>query len=1145
MVAPSFLRRTIALVLAGAAVTAGGVFATSAAQAAPGAPVIQTPLDDTLGIFSVTVEPVPSALPQTVQVYYRNIDVGVDVEGCQVAIPANPSPFDDFACDVIVPPGAYGFYELFAIASDVDGDSPPSNTISTVRYGGAADPGSLVLGFPLDGAGDPIDVVSQNRAITVTGQAPALSSVDLFGYPAALGPGAFTYLGGANVDATGVFSFAATLPGYGLWEIRALTTDIMGTSIDEPPANDTISVFAFPDEPTLSVTPLDGAFDVTVDGFATSTVGAALTIDPFSGGGEARACPASWDAVIDNPSSVGPSASCTLTLVPPGVHQLESVQWADGVTGDVRTDLVYVPGTPTLTVQAIPGGAIYSGTFDPQSSALTASGTQILENQIEVIDSTDNVRCFSAVDPGTGAWSCWTPEPAGDETFVAVARSNGFADDPSSVGSVDGYHSGVSARSAPVLVTIPASIVPPPPTMAYRLGAASIDVQATGVPNSAVAVRLYQVEDIPGEPYQYGDPVGECGLPDPDDGGGFPLGLAPTAPSSVDTCSFTGLAPGIWNVFSSQYLYYEASDNRDHYVLIPSAPTMSAPVAEAGRITPSGQGTPGHRVIVREVGGSAACTATVATNGAWSCSIAGVSGEFALRAQQQSQGFVATPPPGFGVVESFDGYSAFSAPISVVVPPLLATAAQPLSWTLNGYSGGPLTPGQVLDLSAEGLPPQTEIDIEIQSTPQLLGSTTADDLGAMALSVTIPLDIEPGDHTLVATATPPGGEPSVVSIPVTVVTAEQVDEGAAAAPPEQVDGAAQPGSAGGTVDRADPAAPSAISDSIPTIDRIFRTPLLVVTAGGLALAILLLVAFPAELLNNTIAENGRRVGRWYAGLNDRLERFTEWFARVTRSRALAAALLVSLTAVIFGFVDPNYGFDPVSLRMTASLAIGLFVVTYVASWISGAIISRVWQIPTRVGLQPAALLFAVFGVIIARLLDFSPGFLIGLVIGLDVLTRVGAPYRVRVLMTNLSVTVGLALTGWIGFSVLAAVSTGEPSWFEMLINDALVATAAEGLTAALASMLPLGFLAGHEIARHSRLLWVVSFAIVATLFALIVLPTAEGEVAVADIGFWLVVMVIFAVVVLALWAALHFTAGDEDDDETADDRPAETAGAAR
>jgi len=139
---------------------------------------------------------------------------------------------------------------------------------------------------------------------------------------------------------------------------------------------------------------------------------------------------------------------------------------------------------------------------------------------------------------------------------------------------------------------------------------------------------------------------------------------------------------------------------------------------------------------------------------------------------------------------------------------------------------------------------------------------------------------------------------------------------------------------------------------------------------------------------------------------------------------------------------------------------------------------------------------------------------------------------VRAILTNIGVIVGLAVVSWVGFSIMTAVMTGEPTMVGLLISDALVAITAEGLTAALAALLPLGFLDGHEVFRRSKLLWAGSFAFVATVFSLIVLPTAAGETGeVADVGFWMLVMVIFATVTLTLWALLHFTGRGDSEDE--------------
>ena len=756
------------------------------------------------------------------------------------------------------------------------------------------------------------------------------------------------------------------------------------------------------------------------------------------------------------------------------------------------------------------------------------------------------VDVCSAQITGGGSWQCTGgPLPNGGAPYFGYAYFEVFTFD------YFGVQVNVNGDQE-----IGGDVALAPPTLSYTLTPAAIAVTATGIEGSEVGVDLYTAEPN-GEGYNYGF-VDECITEGFADEGYYEGGFT-SAATTID-CSFSGLAPGIWNIYYAQRISGVASsDWVDDFVMIPETPSLLKSIVNADRsVRFEGTGTPGDRVIVRKGSSTVStCSVIVGAAGTWACTGTPSAGTATFRAVQQSVGFEADPYYSFG--NSYDGFSALSAARTVTVPsapnpvPPVPLALPPVTPGLVEVAGVPsfATSGTQLEIigNTDCIEPIVcDVDVDIFSTPQRLGSTVTEPAGTFSLVVTVPEGLEPGDHTIVVTVTPRGGVASSVSQPITIAAPPETDvakQNPGSIAPDKADSAAAGdggSSSGSGVDRADSAAPSAISDSIPTLDRIFRTPLAVLAAGGLALAILLLVAFPAELLNSTLASNTQRLGRWYGAVERGVDRATEWFASVTRTRAAAAALLVVLTSLIFGFVDPEYGFDPVSVRMTVSLAIGLFIVTYVSSWISGAIIRRVWSIETRVSLQPAALVFAVIGVVVARILEFSPGFLIGLVIGLDLVTRVGAPHRVRAILTNIGVIVGLAVASWVGFSILSAVMTGEPTMVGLLISDALVATTAEGLTAALAALLPLGFLDGHEVFRRSKLLWAGSFAAVATVFSLIVLPTTSGETDdVADVGFWMLVMVIFAVVTLTLWALLHFTGRGESDDDELVEQPVATS----
>ncbi len=819
--------------------------------------------------------------------------------------------------------------------------------------------------------------------------------------------------------------------------------------------------------------------------------------------------------------------TCDVIVPGPGKYELTatSVDTFDPNPSPPSEPVTVLVGTTAPALMDFPESGTVWNTLTPVISGM---GPALGEVSVEILwGEGSTTYCTVTEVPAAGSWSCSPPSSLGWSWTEVEFRAYGT--------DLTGTPTGDDA--------IIGEIRPAPPQTTLTLGPASVSFTATGSIDVDLETIAYDVF-LNGEGSMFTE-YQVCGS---------------TGNPPVVACSLANLPAGDYNFSTVQEAAEVFIDTFSEFVRIPSAPTnFSATVLADRSVRFSGTGLPGDRAIVRTSGGSLVCTVIVPESSNWQCTVDLPAGTASYQALQQSVGFDANDDVPSD--RSFDGFSALSAPRSVTVPPAPAPLPPTLSLVTPGLvevSGLPplATGGAQLEIvgNTDCVDPIVcDVDVDIFSTPQRLGSTVTEPAGAFSLVVTVPEEIEPGDHTIVVTVTPRGGVASSVSQPITIAAPIEIDavkQSPESIAPDKSDAAAtQDGGSSNSsgVDRADPASPSAISDSIPTIDRIFRSPLLILLSGGLALAILLLIAFPAELLNSTLASNTRRLGRWYAAVENGIDRATEWFASVTRTRAIAAAVMVVLTSLIFGFVDPDYGFDPVSLRMTISLAVGLFIVTYVASWISGAIIRRVWAIDTRVSLQPAALVFAVIGVIVARLLEFSPGFLIGLVIGLDIVSRVAAPYRVRAILTNIGVIVGLAVTAWLGFSLMSALMTGEPTMLSLLVSDALIATTAEGLTAALAALLPLGYLAGHEVFQLSKRLWAGTFAAVATVFSLIVLPTAEGETGdVADVGFWMLIMVIFAAVTLTLWAILHFTGRDDsDDDELVDEQSSRSAGVPR
>jgi len=276
------------------------------------------------------------------------------------------------------------------------------------------------------------------------------------------------------------------------------------------------------------------------------------------------------------------------------------------------------------------------------------------------------------------------------------------------------------------------------------------------------------------------------------------------------------------------------------------------------------------------------------------------------------------------------------------------------------------------------------------------------------------------------------------------------------------------------------------------------------------------------LLNSTLSSNTARFGRVFGRIERATAAAADWLTRVTRTQAVAVAVLIVVTAVVFGFVDPDFGFDLASFRLVLSLGLALFVITYVASRVTGTIVKRRWSVDSSIVIQPVALIFAVVGVIVARVLEFSPGFLIGLVIGMELAHRASAAHRTRAVVLRIGVIVALAVVAWVAGSIAVALQGDAPADFvSAMLQDTLTAITAEGLTATTIGLLPIGYLEGRALFDRSRPLWVALFLIVGTVFALLVLPTALLGQEVSNVVLWISVLLAFAAVTLVLWAWLR------------------------
>lgn len=555
----------------------------------------------------------------------------------------------------------------------------------------------------------------------------------------------------------------------------------------------------------------------------------------------------------------------------------------------------------------------------------------------------------------------------------------------------------------------------------------------------------------------------------------------------------------------------------------PAAPVVHAPVPGYTSLSPrvhvSTTNIAEATMYVRE-GGTDLCPPTPVPVPSFSCDTAALS-------------------PGVHVLSIFqeDKYGTFSPTVqrtvTILAPPVPAVLKTlTFEFRVLGPDGEDvdedgLVPGDHVTIVAEHLPPGTTISAEIHSTPQSLGSTTIGDDGALALAATIPADVEIGDHDIVVAAAAPGYEPATFSAPVAVHEPPVV--------PDVLPGREQGGEhahhGAGTAGQStgngieDPSTFGTALES-PFRDQAFRLSAAgLVLSGSIAVAFLLLVGFPAELLESTIRSNYDRAFGWLARLRRRAGRMLSPVVRALSHPVIGTGITVLAAAILLGFADPGFGFTGASLRLLLAMIVSVVAINIGLSLIVMRVARRAFDVRAMLQPMPAALAIVALSVLVSRLAGISPGFLFGVVLGVAYARELRLRDDARLGLLGVGLTIVAGLLAWLGYGVATAVMSGQ-GFLNNLLIETLAAITLEALGTLVVALLPIEFLDGRTIFRWSRLAWAGAYLVTVSVFLFVVVPLSDnwGTMSAPILG-WGTLFAVFAVVAIATWAIFRRRAG--------------------
>ncbi|HJV09042.1 MAG TPA: FGLLP motif-containing membrane protein, partial [Acidimicrobiales bacterium] len=287
-----------------------------------------------------------------------------------------------------------------------------------------------------------------------------------------------------------------------------------------------------------------------------------------------------------------------------------------------------------------------------------------------------------------------------------------------------------------------------------------------------------------------------------------------------------------------------------------------------------------------------------------------------------------------------------------------------------------------------------------------------------------------------------------------------------------------------------------------------------------AVALLILLAFPSQLFNATFTENYDEIRGWF-----RLpKRAFEAVGAV--HQAVAFALFAVVGGVIYSLLSPDFGFNGASLALVIGMTVAVAVITVGFAIPSALHMRRQYGEWGKLAVLPGSLLVGIICVALSRLLNFQPGYLYGVLAGVVFARRLVDRELGRMSALTAVFVLAVSVGAW-ALRVPVSSAAAEPGagvWL-VALESCLGAIFLLGLESIVVGLLPMRFLDGGRVKAWNSVVWAVLFAI--GLFALVhvLLSPGSGYVGHTSGGVTVAVIVlyvIFGAISVAFWAYFRY-----------------------
>jgi hypothetical protein len=327
----------------------------------------------------------------------------------------------------------------------------------------------------------------------------------------------------------------------------------------------------------------------------------------------------------------------------------------------------------------------------------------------------------------------------------------------------------------------------------------------------------------------------------------------------------------------------------------------------------------------------------------------------------------------------------------------------------------------------------------------------------------------------------------------------------------------------------DPAAPSVLR-GLPTIQDLQITPTQGILMAVLSIILLLIVGYPSHLIGSTLSEQHDRMFAWTSRLRPSAG------TRVATARARLVERLagmpgwapigfgVAASAIIAGFVDPEFGFNLGSLRLLISFAAMFCIESLLGWWLIARLVRRADpDLKPKLEFKTFSLAVVALAVLVSRLIGFEPGMVFGLILGLSFGSQLAVERKARIAVTGIGYTFAIGMFGWIGYSLSSELIGSSPGLIGAFGIELLSGLTIGSVAALPIVLLPLAVFDGGTLFKWNKVLWAVLYAVSLAWFFAVLLPLPISWVGVGlPLVVWITLYCCYALGAILLWVAFRF-----------------------